>query len=89
MVFINETDFIGNLVLNGTYYITGSELLTYFALIITMLVFFMAFKVPLDWAILFVLPLIIVVTAYNMALLPFTLTIIVILALIFAIKFIL
>jgi len=89
MSFINEGDFIGNLVVNGTYYITGAESLTYLAIIITMLVFFMAFKVPLDWSILFILPLLIVITAYNMVLLPFTLTLIVILGIIFASKFIL
>jgi len=89
MAFINEADFIGNLILNGTYYITGAESITYLAIIITMIVFFLSFRVPLDWAMLFVLPLMLVVTAYNMALLPFTLTIVVILSIIFAGKFIL
>ena len=89
MSFINEGDFIGNLIVNGTYYITGAESLSYFAIIIIMLVFFMAFKVPLDWSILFILPLLIVITAYNMVLLPFTLTIVVVLAFIFGSKFIL
>lgn len=63
--FINSTGYIGIILNNTNQYITGSETLTFLLIIIGFIALMSLGRLPLQFQSLFLMPLIIVLMAYN------------------------
>ena len=71
MVFINSTGIIGQIIESGSRTLTGSETLTLILILIVFVVFTLMFRLPLIIGMLILTPFIIVLMAFNSALLVF------------------
>lgn len=65
MVFINTEDVIGRLLVYITTNITGSEFLTYIMIILFIIAATLIFKLPLEFSVPIVMPLLIVMAMYS------------------------
>ncbi len=65
MAFMNLTGSIGTVYTAINTNITGSEFITLLACIILILMFFMAFRTPIEASVILVLPLILIIMAYT------------------------
>ena len=65
MVFINETDVIGVIILNLNTNVTGSIFMTGLLIIILLMASAMAFRIPIEYSVLVVIPLLLVLMTYS------------------------
>ena len=65
MVFLNTTSDMGSIIYANVLNISGSEFITIFIIFLLLLGCFYLFKVPIEWSLVFLLPMLIVIGAYN------------------------
>lgn len=64
-MFINESGFIGIVLVHMTDNITGSLFLTLLLVLITILSFCLLFRIPIEWSSIIVLPLLITFASFQ------------------------
>lgn len=65
MAFINESAITGQVISKLNTYVTGSETLTYVGLLLVLVGILSALKVPIEFQTLFLIPILLVLMAFN------------------------
>jgi hypothetical protein len=65
MAFLNESGTLGFLILEFTNNVTGSLFITMLLLIISLMALTMLFRIPLEYSMVYILPLLLVLMAYS------------------------
>lgn len=87
VLFINNSDVIGSITIGMTNNITGQLGLTLLLVFIIFLALFIAFRVPIEWVMALLLPLMMVMMAFDSFFLLFGGIMLILLAILFAKSF--